>query len=454
MHAASGVLLVDRHIEKNGGTSFRSVLTQAERAGHCMYWGFSQNSAAWNSTVQALLRLSPEAPPPRLCIEAHSYIDYGIPWRRRLRQLVALRRVWRERSVPMKMLLTVRFRSPLDYYLSFFTWIVAARQARDGRRFGHNFSQWVAVSPNLQAEILLYSRSANTAAYCPLVHEERTAWAARWRGGDHNATARAAAAWRSLRSYDVVGTTERFDESALLVLRRLGWGEEAPPTSVPRPALVCGGALRRPPTPPPLCTPGRPQRRRDGAARLHAGRASDGEQLVVLPAGRVEARRAETHPEESVPGHGRVRRADAAVRARRLAPVPRGQPPPQRVDRRSGARFPRRAGGAQGAGRRVGRGEAGRGGAGRPQRRLPLGAPARRLRLASPPPPRRAPPAPHARRRQGGPRLGAAALFPLSGGTRRGSRRTPAAPTTRASGRTPPSRTSPLRAPASWRTRR
>ncbi|EOD12059.1 hypothetical protein EMIHUDRAFT_452242 [Emiliania huxleyi CCMP1516] len=232
MHAASGVLLVDRHIEKNGGTSFRSVLTQAERAGHCMYWGFSQNSAAWNSTVHALLRLSPEAPPPRLCIEAHSYIDYGIPWRRRLRQLVALRRVWRERSVPMKMLLTVRFRSPLDYYLSFFTWIVAARQARDGRRFGHNFSQWVAVSPNLQAEILLYSRSANTAAYCPLVHEERTAWAARWRGGDHNATARAAAAWRSLRSYDVVGTTERFDESALLVLRRLGWGEEAPPTSV------------------------------------------------------------------------------------------------------------------------------------------------------------------------------------------------------------------------------
>ena len=37
-----GLILFDRHIEKNAGTSFRSLLVQNEAQGHCLYWGHMQ----------------------------------------------------------------------------------------------------------------------------------------------------------------------------------------------------------------------------------------------------------------------------------------------------------------------------------------------------------------------------------------------------------------------------
>ena len=78
-----GYLLVDRHVEKNAGSTYRELLFQAESRGLCMYWGFQLRSVIWS---QVLDRLPSLDTPLRLCIEAHSYIDYGIPWRRRLRQ--------------------------------------------------------------------------------------------------------------------------------------------------------------------------------------------------------------------------------------------------------------------------------------------------------------------------------------------------------------------------------
>ena len=56
------------------------------------------------------------------------------------------------------------------------------------------------------------SSSALTASYGRLADKERLEWLARWPGDDHNATARAGAVWASLAAYDVVGTTERYDE--------------------------------------------------------------------------------------------------------------------------------------------------------------------------------------------------------------------------------------------------
>ena len=40
------------------------------------------------------------------------------------------------------------------------TWIVAARQDKDPRAFGRNFTEWASMTPNLQAEILLSSAMA------------------------------------------------------------------------------------------------------------------------------------------------------------------------------------------------------------------------------------------------------------------------------------------------------
>ena len=46
-----GYVLVDRHIEKNAGSTFRELLFQNERRGLCMYWGYQQPSTAWTKFV-------------------------------------------------------------------------------------------------------------------------------------------------------------------------------------------------------------------------------------------------------------------------------------------------------------------------------------------------------------------------------------------------------------------
>ena len=75
--SSSGHILVDRHLEKNGGTAFRDVLKEAQLNGLCMYWGFQLRSVIWS---QVLDRLPSLDTPLRLCIEAHSGIDYGTSW--------------------------------------------------------------------------------------------------------------------------------------------------------------------------------------------------------------------------------------------------------------------------------------------------------------------------------------------------------------------------------------
>ena len=97
--------------------------------------------------------------PPRLCLEAHSGIDERIPWLERLRQLSELRATFKLRKVPMRTLLLLRLRDPLEHYLSFFLWAVVERQARAPAKFGSTFEEWVRRVPNLQSELLLSSKA-------------------------------------------------------------------------------------------------------------------------------------------------------------------------------------------------------------------------------------------------------------------------------------------------------
>ena len=105
MSSPGGILLVDRHIEKNAGSTFRELLWKAESNGLCLYWGYLHRSTAWGAFVKAMSNLGETSTPPRLCLEAHSGIDERIPWLERLKQLSELRATFKLRKVPMRTLL-------------------------------------------------------------------------------------------------------------------------------------------------------------------------------------------------------------------------------------------------------------------------------------------------------------------------------------------------------------
>ena len=48
-----GLVLLERHLEKNAGSTFREVLAHSEHQGRCMYWGFQQRSLAWLKLIAA-----------------------------------------------------------------------------------------------------------------------------------------------------------------------------------------------------------------------------------------------------------------------------------------------------------------------------------------------------------------------------------------------------------------
>ena len=238
-----GYILVDRHIEKNAGTTFRELLFQNERSGLCMYWGYQQRSVAWKTFVEHMDRVEQVSQnPPRVCIEAHSHIDYGTPWLTRLSQLQRMRERVRQHRVTV--LLLLRLRNPLSHYISYYLWTVAERQARAPARFGKTFADWARAVPNLQTELLLSSKAAFTASFAPMAHPDLVAWRRRWQGANRSA-ARRELALRVAHAFDVMGTTENFSASTLLVARALNWTarDALPPAAhayaAPQPAQTC-----------------------------------------------------------------------------------------------------------------------------------------------------------------------------------------------------------------------
>ena len=244
-----GLIFLERHLEKNAGSTFREVIAHAERRGKCMYWGFQQRSPAWQAAIAALRNLTAQDIPPRLCIEAHSGIDYGLPWLERFAQLRGLRKVFAERGVDIPVHFHVRLRSPLSHYVSYYLWTVVERQARNPKRFGSSFADWARSVPNLQSELLLSSKAAFTASFAPRDHKELKEWRERW-ATPAAAAARRRLVWQVLNEYDLLGTTDQFYESTLVVARALNWSahDMAAPESLqkqaPIPAESCAAGER------------------------------------------------------------------------------------------------------------------------------------------------------------------------------------------------------------------
>ena len=245
-----GYILVDRHIEKNAGSTFREILFRNELRGLCMYWGYQQRSVAWDSWLGAMRNLSSSAIPPRICMEAHSHIDHVTPWLQRLDQLHELRAHLVRQALRVQMVLLLRLREPLSHYISYYLWTVVERQDRRPDRFGASFEDWAQTVPNLQTELLLSSKSAFAASFAPIGHRDLVAWKGRWATEELGA-ARRALALRVARSFDIIGTTRRFDETALLVARALNWSVEevsSPPLhtqAAPQAAETCMMRLQR-----------------------------------------------------------------------------------------------------------------------------------------------------------------------------------------------------------------
>jgi len=80
--------------------------------------------------------------------------------------------------------------------------------------------------PNLQSELLLSSLAAFTASFAANDHRELREWRERW-STPEKAVARRDLVWRTLKQYDLLGTTDEFYESTLLVASTLNWSSFA-----------------------------------------------------------------------------------------------------------------------------------------------------------------------------------------------------------------------------------
>lgn len=153
------IVLYDRHIEKNGGSTMRVIMRRLEEHGECAYWGYAQGGPTWRAVMSELRNPTSPTAPPRLCIEAHT----GSAASSRLIELGRLQKTLQAHGSSCRILRTARIRAPLSHYISFFTWGVLQRHKTLDVAGSRLFIQWANSTPNLQASLLLSPPSARAA---------------------------------------------------------------------------------------------------------------------------------------------------------------------------------------------------------------------------------------------------------------------------------------------------
>jgi hypothetical protein len=179
-------VVIDRHVHKNGGSTMRDIFLENERLGYGLYQGYTQ--MYWRSDFPILQRMaeaavaSGRAPSHLLMFESH----FGMMEMsdRVMTDLARLRQTYRGGGVDCRVVLVTRVREPLAYYLSFYKWGVAYRQREAraknaGQRpaWGHNFTDWVAQIPDLQASVMVKGMAAMPAEYQGFMYQSHhTTW--------------------------------------------------------------------------------------------------------------------------------------------------------------------------------------------------------------------------------------------------------------------------------------
>ena len=205
------VVLVDRHVHKTGGTTMRDILLNNERRGEWLYWGYSLGRVT--PVFDELRRLAATGNTThRVAVEYHHGFIAFSP--NVIDQIRSLRATYHALGVDCRIVLVTRVRDPLRFYLSYFKWAAAWRQKQDPERYGRNFSEW--APPNLQSALMLNSMD-HMLAENKNIHSARRRKA--FEGFDEHAMRRLQ---DMLLHFDIVGTTERFDETLLLTADMTG----------------------------------------------------------------------------------------------------------------------------------------------------------------------------------------------------------------------------------------
>lgn len=277
-------IVIDRHNQKNAGTTLRDVLLLNQAAGHCLFWGgIGPLERLWTSFLDYLAAHPPSSDTLlRLCVEMHFPVPY---FSTHFARLVAVRSLARSRGC--RFVLSTRVREPLSYYLSYYRWTIVGRQesaarcwaamgrgegpgpsencpahlqatrwARDPAarfRWGTDFVSWVERTPNLQAH-LLWDASASSCVESPAFagNPSRLRLCRGWAERMGEAELKALVAM--LDQFDVVGSVEAFDEALLDLQDRAGlphvayamdtphhrfWPPDSGPVPGPRDGRMC-----------------------------------------------------------------------------------------------------------------------------------------------------------------------------------------------------------------------
>ena len=226
-------ILLERHTHKNGGSTFRAIVNQNDMRDGWAYWGYGmhQHQMITSKVISVMLGPSNRScdawsgrAPLRMIAEHHysrlplnvvmGYFGPMSPM-----QQVGAR-------CHCRVVLVTRLREPLSFYISFYRWTVSWRQLRNSTAFGKTFEEW--APRNLQSSMLMAPLDATWAEFVGVNTEEgrlrRPKYSQFDEPAEHqDAPAAGVGARRRerlrhiLRSFDLVGLVERFDETLLML---------------------------------------------------------------------------------------------------------------------------------------------------------------------------------------------------------------------------------------------
>ena len=211
---ATGLLWLDHHVHKNGGTSVRDMMRSAASEGGCVYWGYWLG-LGWEEALD-LLR-EPANYGARLCLEEHFPAEEPTSVLERHAQLQDLKHSMNDSSKPgraLRVLQTTRVREPLAYYISYFKWVIAGPQLANAPGFNKTFLEWSV--PNLQCNLFLHPRRSGaleSGQYKIGAEDDEFSTFNETDLADLEAM---------LDDYDLVATTERFAHFAAVASRLTG----------------------------------------------------------------------------------------------------------------------------------------------------------------------------------------------------------------------------------------
>ncbi|KAL3915761.1 MAG: hypothetical protein SGPRY_007089 [Prymnesium sp.] len=235
-HLPSCAVVVDRHVQKNGGSTLRQIFLRNAMHDGWAFWGYSLHrfervaSALARAIVRADLQVDAahrsavcsnwtSRRPVRLLVEHHYSRISNADMLSRFGPSSPVQQV--AAQCRCRIVLLTRLRQPLSFYISFYRWTVFWRQAANATEFGASMMEW--APRNLQSSILLRPLDSTWAEYWGVNSEEGLKHRAIYDQFDGpGGRAKRTELRQQLKAFDLVGILERFDETLLLLAEMSG----------------------------------------------------------------------------------------------------------------------------------------------------------------------------------------------------------------------------------------